>query len=431
MLKITIAELFLMSLGCSIMNDSKITISLEEVNSSQVDAEIHRQDVAGRMAQHQEAVKQNYGHLEGGVNGSGIFQKAIVYMAFFGFISSLLGWAVGEGIRHIEEKHPWEVASTAFYFFNKEKPNATASEFNAFLSNTRNKYPELSNNQFLQNEFWNRSDKDIEQAISNAKSEIRLLDIMWSLLIASITGIGLSIAEAIVGKKWELAVKNGLLGGMLGIVGGLLVDYIANWLYHAMGGGQGNEIGFQQIFARSLGWGILGGFVAISPGIIMHSWKKFGLGIAGGIIGGMIGGMLFDPICYILNSVVFARFVNIVALGIGTAIATVWLENVAKQGWLKVASGLIAGKQFILYRNPTVIGSSPKSEIYLFKDPQVAPKHAAINKRDNNFLITSIENSIVFVNEQQVVQEKLKTGDRIRIGNTTFIFEAKVLKNTR
>ncbi len=413
------------------MNDSKITVSLEEVNSSQVDAEIHRQDIAGRMAQHQETVKHNYGNPETIANKSGVFQKAIVYMTFFGFIFSLLGWAVGEVVQRIEENHPWYFASSAFHFFDKEKPNATANEFYAFLSDTRSRFSKQSNNQFLQNEFWNRSDRDIEQAISKAKSEIRLLDIMWFLLIACITGIGLSIAEAIVGKNLDLAVKNGLLGAILGAIGGVFVSFIANGLYHVMGGGQGNDITFQQIFARSLGWGVLGGFVAISPGIILKSWKKFGLGVAGGVIGGMIGGLLFDPICYVFNSVIFARFVNIVALGIGVAIATVWLENVAKQGWLKVASGLIAGKQFILYRNPTIIGSSPKSEIYLFKDPQVAPKHAAINNRDGDFLITSIENSTIYVNERQVIQEKLKSGDQIRIGNTTFIFEAKVLKNTR
>ena len=108
--------------------------------------------------------------------------------------------------------------------------------------------------------------------------------------------------------------------------------------------------------------------------------------------------------------------------------ATTFLENIAKQGWLKVASGLIAGKQFILYRNPTVIGSSPKSEIYLFKDPQIMGKHAAINNHDGDFILTAIDNSMVLVNDQPIQQQKLSSGDRIKIGNTVFIFEAKVLK---
>ena len=35
------------------------------------------------------------------------------------------------------------------------------------------------------------------------------------------------------------------------------------------------------------------------------------------------------------------------------------IENVIKSGWFKVEEGVIAGKQFVLYRNPTYIGSSP------------------------------------------------------------------------
>ena len=34
-------------------NNDKITVSLDEVNSTRVDAELHRQDVANRMAEHQ------------------------------------------------------------------------------------------------------------------------------------------------------------------------------------------------------------------------------------------------------------------------------------------------------------------------------------------------------------------------------------------
>ena len=41
------------------MNNSKITVSLEEVNSSKVDVELHKQDVANRMAEHQRQVHAN------------------------------------------------------------------------------------------------------------------------------------------------------------------------------------------------------------------------------------------------------------------------------------------------------------------------------------------------------------------------------------
>ena len=221
------------------------------------------------------------------------------------------------------------------------------------------------------------------------------------------------------------------MGAILGGIGGFVVSLFIDDLYSSLQGSNGNFA--QQIIARGIGWSVLGAFLAIAPGIMMKSWKKMLLGLAGGAIGGLVGGILFDPICQLFKDspdtgVAIARFINVIGLGVGAAVATVLLENIAKQGWLKVAAGLIAGKQFILYRNPTVIGSSPKCEIYLFKDPQITPKHAAINNRNGDFIITAVEGAPVFVNNSPVRQQRLKTGDQIKIGNTIFIFEAKVLK---
>ena len=190
---------------------------------------------------------------------------------------------------------------------------------------------------------------------------------------------------------------------------------------------QGDTQGFtfRQVFARGVGWSILGAFLAIAPGIAMRNWKKFLLGLAGGAIGGLLGGILFDLICQWTDSDVHARCVNILGLGVGAAVATALLEEAAKQGWLKVDTGVITGKQFIFYRNPTVIGSSPKTEIYLFKDPTVAPRHAAINGIGGEFLLTALNGATVLLNGQPVKQQRLRNGDQIRVGNTIFLFGSR------
>ena len=350
------------------MNNNKISVSLDEINSSHVDAELHRQDVASRMAAHQEKIRINLGG-SGEMLGAkgGPFRNAIVYMLIFGSVSSVLGWAVAE-------------------LFMKNAINSTTQD-EAYAY------------------YW-----------------------FWYMAFTAIVSLGISIAESVVSKNAIAATKHGIGGFILGVIGGGLAIFLTEPIYNALGGGQSQQLGVQQVFARSIAWSFLGAFVAIAPGIIMKSWKKFFLGLAGGAIGGLIGGALFDIICVIFESDIPARFVNIVGLGVGAAVATVFLENVAKQGWLKVAAGIIMGKQFILYRNPTVIGSSPKCEIYLFKDPSVAPKHAAINNRNGDFIVTAIEGATVLVNNAPTRQQKLHSGDQIKVGNTVFIFEAKAIK---
>ena len=101
------------------------------------------------------------------------------------------------------------------------------------------------------------------------------------------------------------------------------------------------------------------------------------------------------------------------------------IETVAKSGWLRVVSGLIAGKQFVLYKSPTYIGSSPACEIYLFKDFEVHPRHAAIRRTPGGFEIEDLSNGNMTVNGSRISRARLKNGDRIQIGSTMFLFHAR------
>ena len=107
----------------------------------------------------------------------------------------------------------------------------------------------------------------------------------------------------------------------------------------------------------------------------MRNAKKLAIGLLGGLVGGLIGGALFDPIFTATGgSALLSRLAALVGIGLFAGLGTGLIENAAKNGWLKVTAGLIAGKQFILYRNPTFIGSGPECPIYLFRDPQVGEK---------------------------------------------------------
>src|SRR5581483_6255042 len=132
------------------------------------------------------------------------------------------------------------------------------------------------------------------------------------------------------------------------------------------------------------------------------------------------GGLLFDPVALFTDSPQDARLVALVGIGVVAGAAAGLIENAAKTGWVRVIAGLIAGKQFILYRNPTYIGSSPDNQIYLFKDPKVGRRHAAIHLiGGGGFEIENLPlGDATVVNGKPITRARLRNGDEVRIGNT-------------
>ena len=89
-------------------------------------------------------------------------------------------------------------------------------------------------------------------------------------------------------------------------------------------------------------------------------------------------------------------------------------------------SDTIAGKQFILYRNPTFIGSGPECQIYLFRDPKVGRRHAAVHIVPGGFDLQNLPlGAETKINGKLVERARLHNGDVIQVGNTSFRFQEK------
>ena len=79
-----------------------------------------------------------------------------------------------------------------------------------------------------------------------------------------------------------------------------------------------------------------------------------------------------------------------------------------------------------MFRDVMNIGASPKSEIYLFNDAKVAPTHATIRMVGDECEITARDRiHPLLVNGQNVRTSRLRHGDRIHIGDTSFLFEQR------
>lgn len=244
------------------MESEKISISIDEVNSERVDAEIHRQDIAARMAAHQEQVETNT--PASWRFNVGFFRKAIVYMAVFGLAASIIGWGVGEISRYKSDHHPWQQCELVWDIFHKNNPDAGTSAWLRAIDNLRDSdNKEYRNNPYFRRSFWNQPDSELKDAIEMARRECKRLDVYWYVMIGLLIGLGLAIAEPVVGHNGKSAMLRGFIGAGLGALGGYICSLFINDVYLYLGGHNASSSFVQQIFARGVGWSILGMFLAI------------------------------------------------------------------------------------------------------------------------------------------------------------------------
>jgi hypothetical protein len=249
-------------------------------------------------------------------------------------------------------------------------------------------------------------------------------------LVIMFTCLGLGVAESIVERSGKKALIRGLLSLALGIVFGFIFDRFANVIYmigREIIASLGVETNRNPAFwlVRGIAWAVFGVAGGIVYGLVDRSGRKTKYGILGGLIGAGLGGTLFDPISFVTRSgsASVSRAVGFGLLGLATGVAIGIVESALKDRWLYVASGPLAGKQFILYKPITIIGSSQASDIYLFKDTSILPQHAAIELRGAQTFLRS--DGPVVVSGAPARNRALQSGDLIQIGRYAFHFRER------
>ncbi|HZU34112.1 MAG TPA: FHA domain-containing protein, partial [Candidatus Angelobacter sp.] len=174
---------------------------------------------------------------------------------------------------------------------------------------------------------------------------------------------------------------------------------------------------------RGIAWAVFGIAGGIVYGLVDHSGRKTKYGILGGLLGAGLGGTVFDPISFATNTGSVSRGVGFGLLGLATGVAIGIVESALKDRWLYVASGPLAGKQFILYKPVTTIGSSQQCDIYLFKDTSILPQHGVIEMRGAQTFLRS--DGQIFVSGAPARNRALQSGDLIQIGRYAFHFRER------
>ena len=256
-------------------------------------------------------------------------------------------------------------------------------------------------------------------------------DVWMFPVVVILMSVGFAAAESLVERSWQRAFVRGGVAIGLGLVLGFFFDFVANFVYALLLPFIVN-LGVQSVsnplfwVRRGLAWGVFGMAGGLVFGIVSKSGKKTSYGMLGGVIGAAIGGLLFDPISLLTQGGEASRAIGISILGASTGIAIGFVESALKDRWLYVASGPLAGKQFILYHDQTTIGRQQSCTIYLFKDPSILDQHAVIQHRGARTFITAY--GAVAVSGQRLrpnIERVLANGETIQIGQYVFQYSEK------
>ncbi len=249
-------------------------------------------------------------------------------------------------------------------------------------------------------------------------------------------GLGLGLVDAFGNLSFRPFLRTGgqvsfalLVGAASGVIGGV----VGQFLYGCSG----------LAAFLVLGWAVTGLLLGTAPGAFdlvgclvtgksfRGALRKMQHGSLGGLAGGLLGGLLLVKM---LSSEALPEgnadpmwspgAIGFVVLGCSIGLAFGLAQVLFKEAWLRVDTGFRPGRELILSRSVTTIGSTAACDVRLFGDPTVEPRHVQILSGPEGYLLAPIgPSSTTSVNGQPVQgQIPLRSGDVIGVGNYRLSF---------
>lgn len=278
--------------------------------------------------------------------------------------------------------------------------------------------------------------KALEERAENASS---LALMAFFPLTATLIGAALLFAEVLSRRHWSRLVDRCLAGSalaalmtFLALIPGGIVFSVGNKLMQEDPESKAALMVF--IACRSVAWACAGAGLGIGMTLARGTPAEKRNAAIGGALGGAFGGLFFDPIDWLSHLTVFdhssrSRMVGVLMIGLSVGAFLALLERLTREAWVRVRTGPLAGKSFILYRSPTVIGSAPSADIYLFKDAAIDGRHACIHRVGQAYeLEDQGSREGTHVAGAPVKRRRLSSGDQITIGSTVLEFEERAMR---
>ena len=277
-------------------------------------------------------------------------------------------------------------------------------------------------------------------SISNLLARSAAAGLLLFPLVAGLVGLAIGAVDGLVCRLPMRALLGATVGFIVGFIGGFISTIIAGLVYMPLNrlalAQSGTDVGslsacgfLVQMSGRALAWGLAGMAMGLAQGITLRSKRLLLYGFLGGIIGGLLGGLFFDPIDLLIlgtdkPSAHWSRLIGFAIIGASVGAMIGIVELIARDAWLRMTEGPLMGKEFLIFKDVMNIGSSPRSDIYLFNDPQVAGNHARIRAIGEECEIERISDDYpLLLNNRPIHRARLRHGDQIRLGNTAFVFQ--------
>jgi hypothetical protein len=155
------------------------------------------------------------------------------------------------------------------------------------------------------------------------------------VLAAYAAGLGaiLSAGESYFRRDRARMLYGLRIGALLGLASGAISGLLAEFVYVFVLSASSTpdpSLGLQ-IFARALGWSILGALIGAAYGVRENTRGDLKFGLIGGAIGGLLGGLLFDPIGSILpqDGGIYGRLIGFTLMGLGISVAISHFRQIA------------------------------------------------------------------------------------------------------
>lgn len=205
-----------------------------------------------------------------------------------------------------------------------------------------------------------------------------LMGLLLFPTVAGFVGLFLGAAEGIMCRNLQRAAICAAVGLGVGFAGGLVAIVIATVIFTIMGviavslsrkpldeNDTPTGLSFLVLMmGRAAAWAVAAIPAGIGQGIALREGKVVLNGLLGGVLGGLLGGMAFDPISKVFISADGqawpSRAVGFTLIGLMVGLFVGIVEQWTKSAWLLMKAGPLAGKQFVIFRNPTVLGSAAR-----------------------------------------------------------------------